>query len=47
MPVKADRKVFSFQPDDLAKLKGSKHIAYCHSIQINLKSFTELREYQS
>jgi len=31
----------------LRKLKGTKHIAYCHDIQINLKSFTELREYQS
>lgn len=47
MPVRADRKVTSFFPDDLSKLRGGKHIAYCHNIQINLKSFTQLREYQS
>jgi DNA excision repair protein ERCC-3 len=34
-------------PDDRGKMKGSKHVAYCHSIEINLKSFTELREYQA
>lgn len=39
-PVRADRKVSSFLPNDLKKLKGAKNIAYCHDIQINLKSFT-------
>lgn len=40
MPVRADRIISSFMPADPKKLKGAKHLAYCHEIQINLKSFT-------
>jgi hypothetical protein len=43
MPVRAGRVVESFVPADLKKFKGAKHLVYCHNIQINLKSFTELR----
>ena len=46
MPVKSDRVVYSFLPE-IKKLRGVKHVPYCHPIQINLKSFTELREYQA
>lgn len=30
MPVRADRVVSSFLPTDIKKLKGGKHLAYCH-----------------
>lgn len=47
MPVRAGRVVESFVPADPKKFKGAKHLVYCHNIQINLKSFTELRQYQA
>ena len=48
MPVRAGRELASFNSSyDPAIYKGKKLPNYCHDITINLKSFTELREYQA
>lgn len=47
MPVKAEREVTSFKSEDPSQYKGKQLPNYCHDITINLKSFTELREYQA
>lgn len=43
MPAKADRQVEAYVPLGNKLKSTAKHAAYCHNIQINLKSFTELR----
>ena len=47
MPLKAARELATFKSEGQAQYKDNKLPTYCHDITINLKSFTELREYQT